>query len=70
MKPIDGELKGYRSGKSTRTFQTPPIEQHEEYKLTNWDEKEETKQRYKSPEDASYGYELRSYHESRTLGWS
>lgn len=22
--PIDGDLKGYLSGKSTRTFQTPP----------------------------------------------
>lgn len=24
MKPIDGDLNGYFSGKSTRTFQTPP----------------------------------------------
>lgn len=24
MKPIDGDLKGYFSGKSTRTFHTPP----------------------------------------------
>jgi len=24
MVPIDGDLKGYLSGRSTRTFQTPP----------------------------------------------
>lgn len=24
FRPIDGDLKGYFSGRSTRTFQTPP----------------------------------------------
>lgn len=24
VRPIDGDLKGYFSGRSTRTFQTPP----------------------------------------------